>query len=104
VGWHCRGGLRPEEGRATGDSNAVLSLGYGHTFIFPGISLDEEYHSHPNHLGPHIPEIKPYQLALRMDKESNVPQLQFNEDGVWHDFAPEGEGALKAGPWFSSLI
>jgi hypothetical protein len=28
-----------------------------------------------------------------------VPQIQFNDDGVWHEFAPNG-AALKAGPWF----
>ena len=32
-----------------------------------------------------------------------MPQLRFNEDGEWHDFAPEGKGALKAGPWFPWL-
>ena len=43
----------------------------------------------------------------RVDLDRNVPQVQFNEDGVWHDFAPdEGEGrtALKAGPWFPYLL
>ena len=27
-----------------------------------------------------------------------MPQLRFNEDGQWHDFAPEGGTRLKAGP------
>ena len=32
-----------------------------------------------------------------------MPQLRFNEDGEWHDFAPEGGTGLKAGPWFPYL-
>ena len=32
-----------------------------------------------------------------------MPQIQFNDDSVWHDFAPEGGTALKAGPWFPFL-
>ena len=28
-----------------------------------------------------------------------MPQIQFNDDDVWHDFAPD-RAALKAGPWF----
>jgi hypothetical protein len=38
--------------------------------------------------------------------DSNVPQVHFNEDGVWHDFAPdqgEGRTALNEGPWFPFL-
>ena len=34
---------------------------------------------------------------------SNVPQIQFNDDDVWHDFAP-GRVALKAGPWFPHVV
>ena len=30
-------------------------------------------------------------------------QLRFNEEGQWHDFAPEGGAGLKAGPWFPYL-
>jgi hypothetical protein len=44
-------------------------------------------------------------MALRVDHD--VPQVQFNEDGVWHDFAPDqgaGRKALKAGPWFPFLV
>ena len=33
-----------------------------------------------------------------------MPQLRFNEDGEWHDFAPEGWTGLKAGPWFPLLF
>ena len=32
-----------------------------------------------------------------------MPQLRFNEDGQWHDFAPKGGAGLKAGPWFPYL-
>ena len=32
------------------------------------------------------------------DDRFNVPQIQFNDDGVWHDFAPN-RVAPKAGPW-----
>ena len=32
-----------------------------------------------------------------------MPQLRFNEDGQWHNFAPEGGTGLKAGPWFPML-
>ena len=38
-----------------------------------------------------------------MSKDGNMPQLRFNEDGEWHDFAPEGGVGLKAGPWFPFL-
>ena len=43
-------------------------------------------------------------MALRISKDGNLPQIQFNDDSVWHDFAPEGEAALKAGPWFPYLF
>ena len=42
-------------------------------------------------------------MALRISKDGNLPQIQFNDDSVWHDFAPEGGAALKAGPWFPYL-
>ena len=32
-----------------------------------------------------------------------MPQLRFNEDEEWHDFAPEGRTGLKARPWFPLL-
>ena len=32
-----------------------------------------------------------------------MPQLRFNEDGQWHNFAPEVGTGLKAGPWFPYL-
>ena len=33
-----------------------------------------------------------------------MPQLRFNEDGEWHNFALEGGTGLKTGPWFPSLL
>ena len=33
-----------------------------------------------------------------------MPQLRFNEDGEWHDFATEVGTGLKAGPWFPYLL
>jgi hypothetical protein len=50
--------------------------------------------------GAHIPKTLPFDLALRIGKDGNMPQLRFNEDGEWHDFAPEGGTGLKARPWF----
>jgi hypothetical protein len=40
------------------------------------------------HLEDHIPETLPYDLARRINKDGNMPQIQFNDDGVWHSFAP----------------
>ena len=55
----------------------------------------------PRLLGPHI-LAAPFDLAVRCYAVSNVPQSQFNDDSVWHDFAPD-RAALKAGPWFPML-
>ena len=62
------------------------------------------YISHDGEEKDHVPKTKPYDVALRCDKDGNVPQIQFNDDGVWHDFTPEGKTALKAGPWFPQLM
>ena len=59
----------------------------GATYIFPGISPDGEWHEHDSRLRPHIPEA-PFDMAVRCEAVSNVPQIQLNDDGVWHDFAP----------------
>jgi hypothetical protein len=82
-------------------STARVALNDGTTDIFPDISVDGKDHFHHVHLGPHIPEA-PFDLALRCEAVSNVPQIQFNDDDVWHDFAPD-RAALKAGPWFPYL-
>ena len=79
-----------------------LFLFDGKTVIHSGISLNGEDHVHHGHVK--IPKSAPCDLALRCDPDGNVPQVQFDEDGVWHDFAPEGRTALKAGPWFPYLM
>ena len=80
----------------TYESTAWVHLYTGMTCINTDISQDGEDHYHDCHLGPHIPEA-PFDLALRCEAVSNVPQIQFNDDDVWHDFAP-GRAALKPGP------
>jgi hypothetical protein len=85
------------------DELPAVWLGNGTTDSFRDISQDGGGHCHTNHLEDHIPETKPYDVALRITKDGNLPQIQFNDDSVWHDFAPEGGTALKAGPWFPFL-
>ena len=83
----------------TAESTAWVKLLNGTTRIGSDISRDGEEHVHPGHLKDYIPKTLPYDLALRINKDGNVPQIQFNDDAVWHDFAPD-RVALKAGPWF----
>jgi hypothetical protein len=64
---------------------------------------NEQNHIHLNHLRPHIPKTAPYTLALRVHPDGKMPQIQFNEDGMWHNFVPEDRTALAVGPWFSHL-
>ena len=85
-------------------STAFVSLDDGSTVIHPDISEDGEFHDHPSLLKDYIPKTLPFDLALRISKDGNMPQLRFNEDGEWHDFAPEGGAGLKAGPWFPYLL
>ena len=87
----------------TWTSTATVDLTDGTTVIWSAISEDGEDHFHLGLLEDYIPKTLPYDLALRIDKDGNMPQLRFNEDGQWHDFAPEGETGLKAGPWFPYL-
>jgi hypothetical protein len=84
-------------------STAKVILSNGSTVIYSDISEDGEQHFHHNLLKDRIPKTPPYDLALRINKDGNMPQLRFNEDGEWHDFAPEGGTGLKAGPWFPFL-
>jgi hypothetical protein len=67
----------------------LVYIGAGSTYIDSAISLDGNKHFYPARLRSLIPKTKPYDLALRCDTDGNVPQIQFNKDGVWHDFAPE---------------
>ena len=85
-------------------STAYVLLSNGSSFICSDISEDGETHGHSCLLEDRIPKTLPYDLALRMSKDGNMPQLRFNEDGEWHDFAPEGGTGLKAGPWFPYLM
>jgi hypothetical protein len=88
----------------TRESTARVELGNGSTVINTDISEDGQNHFHIGHLEDHIPETKPYDVAVRITKDGNLPQIQFNDDSVWHDFAPEGGTALKAGLWFPFLF
>ena len=106
VGGTARVGFAPEQYNVEKDgetykSTAWVRLGCGMTFIHPDISQDGRQHFHGGHLGPHIPEA-PFDLAVRCEAVSNVPQIQFNDDDVWHDFAPD-RAAMKAGSWFPFL-
>jgi hypothetical protein len=87
----------------TDESTAGVWLDDGTPVIRSDISEDGEDHFHHGLLKDYIPKTLPYDLALRISKDGNMPQLRFNEDGEWHDFAPESGTGLKAGPWFPYL-
>jgi hypothetical protein len=95
------GKYNPEKSDKTEESTAWVRLDNGSTVIGTDISQDRQRKYHLFHLGPHIPKA-PFDLAVRCEAVSNVPQIQFNDDDVWHDFAPD-RAALKAGPWFPYL-
>ena len=93
-----------EKHAETVDSTAKVSVGNRLTRAMSmgnDISVDGEYHFFVNHLASHIPTA-PFDVSLRCEAVSNVPQIQFNDDDVWHDVAPD-RAALKAGPWFPYL-
>jgi hypothetical protein len=90
-----------EKDRETYKNTAEVWLDNGTTCIYADISEDGQEHCYPRHLLFQIPKA-PFDLAVRCEAVSNVPQIQFNDDDVWHDFAP-GRAALKAGPWFPYL-
>ena len=85
----------------TYNSTAIVDLDDGTTAINPELALDGKEHDHEEYLGPYLPKA-PFDLALRCGTDGR-PQIQFNDDGVWHDFSPEGRTALKAGPLFPYL-
>jgi hypothetical protein len=89
----------PKRAAETCTDTARLRLGRGTAGIFKDLSADNREKWSVSHLASHIPKTAPYDLALRCEAVSNVPQIQFNDDDVWHDFAPD-RAALKAGPWF----
>ena len=90
-----------EKNNETDKSTAHVRLSGGMTRINTEISQDGKDHYHDGYLGPHIPKA-PYDLALRCEAVSNVLQIKFNDDDVWHDFAMD-RAALKAGQWFPFL-
>ena len=65
----------------TDGSTAWVGLFDGSTCITSDISKDGEEHFYHGLLKDHIPETLPYDLALRINKDGNMPQLWFNEDG-----------------------
>jgi hypothetical protein len=81
-------------------STAAVLLSNGTTLISSDISKDGEGHIHCGHLKDYIPKTLPFDLTWLcavIEAVSNVPQIQFNDDAVWQDFAPD-RTALKAGP------
>jgi hypothetical protein len=97
-------GYEPSRHSGTYDSTCWVDLGDGMARIYAGLSMDGGEHCHQYY---RIPKTAPFDVALRCERESHVPQVQFNEDGKWHDFALARQGAgrvaLKAGPWFPFL-
>ena len=91
-----------EKNEETAKSTAWVYLYDGMTIIRSDISEDGEQHVHHDLLKDYIPKTLPYDLALRINKDGNVPQIQFDDDAVWHDFAPD-RAAPKPGPWFPFL-
>ena len=87
--------FRPGVEADTGRSTAWVELGSGAVHIAEDVSRDKTKHYHRRHLAPHLPKTAPYDIALRCHPTSAVPQIQFNidfeEDGAWHDFIPADE-------------
>ena len=88
----------------TWSSTAYVELANGTTFTRFDISEDGRHHYYESLLKDYIPKTLPYDVALRITKDGSSPQIQFNDDAVWHDFVPEGGAALKAGPWYPYLM
>jgi len=86
--------------RETEDNTAWNSLTNGTTAIDRNISSDGENHHYFKHLKDHLTTL-PSAVALQII-EGNIPQIQFNNDNVWHNFAPDG-AVVKPGPWFPYL-
>ena len=56
----------------TEENTAMVCLNDGTTWINTAISQDGEEHYHQDHLEDHIPETKPYDVALRITKDGNL--------------------------------
>ena len=76
-------GYNVERDGETSKSTATVLLSSGSTAMYPGISEDGGGHYHPRHLKDYIPKTLPYDLALCINKDGDMPQLRFNEDGEW---------------------
>ena len=79
----------PWKHNATRGSTAGVWLDSGTTVLRSEISSDGQRHYHPDHLRDFIPKTVRFDVALRCETISNVPQIQFNEDGVWHDLGTQ---------------
>jgi len=90
----------------TYESTVRVDLTSGLVYIFSDITESGKnyQYSRPlvNHLRKHMPYAS-YNLSLRCEKGTNIPQIQFNNNNMWHNFAP-GECALKAEPLFPYLM
>jgi hypothetical protein len=69
-----------------GENRAMVKLSDGSSQISASLSLDGQGHR-GCFLRPYFPEQVPFDLALRVDPDGNVPQVEINEDG-WHDWFP----------------
>jgi hypothetical protein len=83
-------------------STSWVSLGNGNAYIMAALGEEGVFRSHVSQLHPHASHGALNDVSLRCDPNGNVPQIQFNEDGVWHDWFKD-RAALKAGPWFPYL-
>ena len=66
-------GYDVERDGETSRSTAYVLLDQGTTVICPDISEDGEHHYHPYLLKDRIPKTLPYDLALRITKDGNMP-------------------------------
>ena len=83
-------------------STSWVSLGNGNAYIMAALGKEGVFRSHVSQLHPYASRGALNDVSLRCDPKGNVPQIQFNEDGVWHDWIKD-RAALKAGPWFPYL-
>ena len=101
AGGHARVGIAAEgydveRSGETFKSTARVDLDDGTTATGSDISEDSEEHAHLALLKDYIPKTLPYDLALHITKDGNMPQLRFNENGQWHNFAPEDGTGLNS--------
>ena len=73
----------PEKNDETRENTAVVDLDGGTTTIQPLISGDGVKRVHPGHMAEWIPKLTPFNLALRVEKDTNCAQVQFGDDPEW---------------------